>query len=160
MQDNNQKEYCGLSELLSIDKYMPKYNSYIMELCSDLTKNKNKVVDFGAGIGTLSLIYKDLYKKEPICVEIDEKNIKLLEDKGLKVFEKITDIPEHIDLVFSSNVFEHIKDDEGLYDSDADRSNPIGCACVGSQFHQIWFIDNTFLVTPLPVYVCVCRAAP
>ena len=113
MQDNNQKEYSGLSELLSIDKYMPKYNSYIMELCSDLTKNKNKVVDFGAGIGTLSLIYKDLYKKEPICVEIDEKNIKLLEDKGLKVFEKITDIPEHIDLVFSSNVFEHIKDDEG-----------------------------------------------
>ncbi len=111
MQNINKKDYSGLNELLSIEKYMPNYNAYIMQLCSELTKNKSTVVDFGAGIGTLSLIYKNLYNKKPICVEIDKTNIQQLENKGLRVFEKITDIPGFIDFVFSSNVLEHIEDD-------------------------------------------------
>ena len=73
MQDDIHKDYSGLNELLYIEKFMPKYNAYIMELCPNLIKNKNKVVDFGAGIGTLSTIYKNMYKQEPICVEIDKK---------------------------------------------------------------------------------------
>ena len=92
MQNNSNREYNGLKELLSLEEHMPNYNSYIMSLCSELVENKNQVVDFGAGIGTLSMIYREKYKCEPICIEID-------------------DISGSIDFVFSSNVLEHIKDD-------------------------------------------------
>jgi SAM-dependent methyltransferase len=137
MQNNNQKDYDGLSELLSIEKFMPKYNSYIMELCPNLIKSKNKVVDFGAGIGTLSIIYKNMYKKEPICIEIDKKNINLLEKKGLKVFERIADIPGHIDLVFSSNVLEHIDDDIGILEEIRKKLSKKGVLYLYLPAHEI-----------------------
>ena len=59
MQNNSNREYKGLKELLSLEEHMPNYNSYIMSLCSELVENKNQVVDFGAGIGTLSMIYRE-----------------------------------------------------------------------------------------------------
>ena len=113
MQSSSDKEYSGLDELLSLEEHMPNYNSYIMDLCSDLIVNKKRVVDFGAGIGTLSIIYREKYGHEPICIEIDKTNTKLLKKKGLRVFDDISNIPGSIDLVFSSNVLEHIKDDLG-----------------------------------------------
>ena len=47
MQNNSNREYDGLKELLSLEEHMPNYNSYIMSLCSELVENKNQVVDFG-----------------------------------------------------------------------------------------------------------------
>ena len=111
MQSNNDRKYSGLNELLSLEEHMPNYNSYIMGLCSELVANKKRVVDFGAGIGTLSVIYREMYGREPICIEIDKTNKKLLKQKGFQVFEDINNISGSIDLVFSSNVLEHIKDD-------------------------------------------------
>lgn len=111
MQNNSNREYNGLKELLSLEEHMPNYNSYIMSLCSELVENKNQVVDFGAGIGTLSMIYREKYKCEPICIEIDGTNKKILKQKGFQVFDEIDDISGSIDFVFSSNVLEHIEDD-------------------------------------------------
>jgi len=117
MQSSSDKKYSGLNELLSLEEHMPNYNSYIIDLCSELIANKKRVVDFGAGIGTLSIIYKEMYGHKPICIEIDKTNKKILKKKGLQVFDDIKNIPGSIDLVFSSNVLEHIKDDLGALNS-------------------------------------------
>ena len=38
MQNNSNREYNGLKELLSLEEHMPNYNSYIMSLCSELVE--------------------------------------------------------------------------------------------------------------------------
>ena len=70
-----------------------------------------EIVDFGACIGTLSLIFRNKYKKDPTCIEIDHVNKEYLEKRNFKFFENIDNLPKSPDLIFSSNVLEHIEDD-------------------------------------------------
>ena len=82
MQDKNITDYTGIQELLNLE-IMENYNISIVK-DSLFFKNKiNKIIDFGAGIGTLSLIFRDKFKKEPICIEIDKTNINYLKKRNL-----------------------------------------------------------------------------
>ena len=66
------------------------------------------VIDFGAGIGTLSLIFRDKFNIQPLCLEIDKANKEYLEKRGFSIVDELDD---KVDLFFSSNVLEHIEDD-------------------------------------------------
>ena len=59
-QNETNSDYSGLDELLNVE-VMKNYNSFIVELAMKHSKNAKRVVDFGAGIGTLSLILKESY---------------------------------------------------------------------------------------------------
>ena len=110
MQDDLNNDYSGVEELLKLE-VMNNYNQSIVQ-DSLYFKNKiNKIIDFGAGIGTLSLIFRDKFKKEPFCIEIDKTNINYLKKRNLKISKKIDDVSFKADLIFSSNVLEHIKND-------------------------------------------------
>ena len=110
MQNKEQSVYSGLKELLILES-LKNYNNTIVYDAIKFTSNALEIVDFGAGIGTLSLIFRNKYKKEPTCIEIDHVNKEYLEKRNFKFFENIDNLPKSPDLIFSSNVLEHIEDD-------------------------------------------------
>jgi len=110
MQDNNSSEYSGIEELVKLE-LMKNYNNAIVEDSLFLRGEINRIIDFGAGIGTLSLIFREKYKKDTLCVEIDKNNINYLKNRNFKCVQNIDDISIKADLIFSSNVLEHVKND-------------------------------------------------
>ena len=103
-------DYSGLEELLNTE-VMKNYNSYIVGMAVKYAKNSKRVVDFGAGIGTLSLILRESLLIEPICIEIDKKNRQYLIKRRFSLCDELSNCGGEVDLIFSSNVLEHIEDD-------------------------------------------------
>lgn len=71
-QNSKNTDFSGIEELHNLE-LMKNYNSYIVKLAMKYAKKKMKVVDFGAGIGTLSSILRESYSIDPLCIEIDKK---------------------------------------------------------------------------------------
>jgi SAM-dependent methyltransferase len=109
-QNSQNTDFSGLEELHNIE-LMKNYNSYIVKLAMKYANKTKRVVDFGAGIGTLSSILRDSYSIDPICIEIDKKNKDLLNKRGFSLCGELSSINGGVDLIFSSNVLEHIEDD-------------------------------------------------
>jgi len=104
-------DYSGLEELKNTE-IMINYNSFIvMEAVKSVGKIKS-LIDFGAGIGTLSKIFREQFFLEALCVEVDEKNKEFLEKRKFKNYDSLTAVPDLADFIFSSNVLEHIEDDK------------------------------------------------
>ncbi|HEY7663285.1 MAG TPA: class I SAM-dependent methyltransferase [Xanthobacteraceae bacterium] len=104
--------YSGHEELEQL-LLMPGYNRHIADLCLAAISPGQTLVDFGAGTGTISALVRERAKAAKIwCAEIDAANIAALEKQG---FDVITDIaklqPDTVDVIYSSNVLEHIEDD-------------------------------------------------
>ena len=110
MQNKNNFIYTGLEELKSLE-YMQNYNSSIVDDSIKYSREINSIIDFGAGIGTMSILFRKKININPLCIEIDEKNIQELKKRRLNYSKSLSKISEPVDLVFSSNVLEHIKDD-------------------------------------------------
>ena len=126
MQNESILKYTGLVELQNAENCLNNYNNYIVEQCVRQVEKPNSCIDFGAGIGTLSEILKIKFGVSPICIEIDEENIKYLDDRNLQNFKDIDDVKGGIDLVFSSNVLEHIKNDVSVLQSIKNKLNSNG----------------------------------
>jgi len=108
-QTNENTEYNGLDELLNTE-VMKNYNSFIVSMAMKYAPEAKIAVDFGAGIGTMSQIFKVKFFIKPICIEIDNTNKGYLKKRGFKTYDSFPSDAK-FDLVFSSNVLEHIKDD-------------------------------------------------
>jgi hypothetical protein len=94
-------------ELISIEKNLLNYNLHIVQKISKYLKPGEKNLDFGAGIGILAKLFNRKFNIE--CLEIDESNRKkILKNKS---YAKLSDTQEKYDVIYSSNVLEHIEDD-------------------------------------------------
>jgi len=103
--------YWGLVELEKLELNLNHYNHYIVTQFINHATSKNRVLDFGAGIGTLSNIWKKLEGTSSItCLEPDERQVKIILERGLSGFTSISEDSE-FDYIFTSNVLEHIDDD-------------------------------------------------
>lgn len=111
MQTSLQSDYSGLEELILFEECMPLYNNSIVNLIFKETQDSLTVLDFGAGIGTLSDLYEKKSSIKPLCIEIDSTNIEFLTNRGFKSYKHIDEVSKKLDSVFSSNVLEHIEDD-------------------------------------------------
>tara|TARA_B100001059_G_C17807889_1_gene570340 strand:- start:72 stop:764 length:693 start_codon:yes stop_codon:yes gene_type:complete len=105
-----EKKYTGLNELLNTE-VMKNYNSFIVRLCVKNVGKAENFLDFGSGIGTLSKILKNEFKINPLCVEKDNTNSKYLKERNLRYMKDLDLCPKELDVIFSSNVLEHIEDD-------------------------------------------------
>ncbi len=110
-QSEYQSNYAGVDELRSNECYLVNYNRDIVEMLSSCSAQDDRVLEFGAGLGTLALIWKYLKKTQPDCVEIDPDLRNIIREKGLNCFDDLSQINEKYDFVYSSNVLEHIPDD-------------------------------------------------
>lgn len=115
-QDSSNNNYNGQCELESSQENLKRYNKEITKLIlrnySKEPRN-NVVIDFGAGNGQLASLVSKEGACTPICVEIDSVLSHELEKKGFLTFSSLknTRIPK-ADFIYSSNVLEHIEDDE------------------------------------------------
>lgn len=125
MKNKNTLTYTGLQELLILEA-LKNYNNSIVYDALNYLPNAKTIIDFGAGIGTLSLILRNKYKKEPICIEIDQTNIEYLYKRNFAVFQNIEDLSQTVDLIISSNVLEHIEDDYKILTSLRNKLNDDG----------------------------------
>ena len=125
MQNNDNKDYSGLEELL-LAETMEKYNNFIVSTAIQNANETNQVVDFGAGIGTLSMIFRERYQVNPLCVEIDELNKEYLAKRNFSFFDSLESISNNSDFIFSSNVLEHIEDDLSILKSMKNNLNQSG----------------------------------
>jgi hypothetical protein len=108
-------EYTGLAELEKLELNLKNYNSYILhQFIKHSNQNNKRVLDFGAGIGTLSRIWSHSQKNSSIdCLEPDKNQIRIIIERGLKGITHINQIDIY-DYVFTSNVLEHIEHDRSV----------------------------------------------
>ena len=115
MQNSKNFKYSGVSEKFNME-VMKNYNNHIFDIGLNYFKKEKRCIDFGAGIGTLSLIFREKFSINPVCVEIDKENIEYLKKRKFKFFKNLKNAPSQNDLIFSSNVLEHIEDDQSTLD--------------------------------------------
>jgi 2-polyprenyl-3-methyl-5-hydroxy-6-metoxy-1,4-benzoquinol methylase len=107
---NKSDAYEG-AHVLELLEDAKNYNTYLVNLLEASSKPGDRVLDFGAGIGTFAKILSD-NGRDVICVEPDELQNAVLQDKGLSAHKDLAEIPENqLDLIYSLNVLEHIEDD-------------------------------------------------
>lgn len=95
-----------------ISPSLKNYNRHIASLILNTLRNKRKILDFGAGCGSLAKIIKASTKCSITCVEIDEKLKLILKKNGFVVHHNLEELKDQYDLIYSSNVLEHIYNDK------------------------------------------------
>jgi len=113
LQNERNPTYSGTEELIAIEQGLKKYSKYIVHQIAKAGKGKLniKVLEFGAGRGQLAELFKDYFDIKPICIEIDPSCISILKNKGFKVFTSTKLVRTQFDLIYTSNVLEHIEND-------------------------------------------------
>jgi len=123
-------EYSGTEDLVRLE-VMEAYNRFIVELVAKATRktgvNPKRVLDFGAGIGTLSIQFERATGMKPIAFEIDEKQAEIIRQRGYETFTHWEDVPNNLDCIFASNVLEHIREDRAIVTDLRNRLRPGGC---------------------------------
>jgi SAM-dependent methyltransferase len=109
--------FTGTDELRSAD-VMHNYNRGITSVFKRgwvRASRGDRVLDFGAGMGSITEEFFVQTGVRPIALEIDKTLADLVRARGYAVIDTLADVsPGTLDLVFSSNVLEHIKDDVAL----------------------------------------------
>lgn len=111
-QSDSHTKYAGSDELWAGERYLVNYNQ---DLIAKLTKNKEHlkdVLEFGAGIGTLATLWEQATGIKPECLEIDPKQRSIIEERGFHCYDSLNSIVKKYDLIYTSNVLEHIEDDQ------------------------------------------------
>jgi SAM-dependent methyltransferase len=115
VQTDSQPLYSGNEMLLKAEAYLANYNAWIVDafvshIERPLQPDAN-VLDFGAGIGTLSHLFEKKTLIRPVGVEIDDAQRRIYASRGFTAFTTIAEVQSKFDLIFTSNVLEHIEDD-------------------------------------------------
>jgi ubiquinone/menaquinone biosynthesis C-methylase UbiE len=110
-------DYSGAAELRIVEDGAPRYNKFLVQTFASKFQvhgilKKEPILDFGAGIGTLSLIMRDSFGFQVHCLEVDESQRSVLKERKFHVFNSLQDLNLSYQAIYSSNVLEHIEDDE------------------------------------------------
>ena len=100
--------YTGLDNL-DVMKIAKRYNKFLANEILKYDTGANKILDFGAGIGTFSSAFNN---QNLILVEPDKALRNSLEKDGYQAYPDLSKIDnDSLDFIYSLNVLEHIKDD-------------------------------------------------
>lgn len=103
-------EYSGTDNLEVMAEAI-NYNKFLLTLIFSYAKRGDRIVDFGAGIGTFAReLVQNGYRVH--CVEPDDKQAQMIAAAGLSVSASLEEVEdESVDYLYSLNVLEHIEDD-------------------------------------------------
>ena len=106
-------KYCG-GDNLQVMEYAANYNRQLFLLAKRWASKNDRILDFGAGIGTFSEMFqKEFFGVE--CLEPDESQAKIIKEKGLVAYCSSESIAgKGLDYIYSLNVLEHIEDDASI----------------------------------------------
>ena len=112
VQTEENTNYAGAAELWANEANLPRYNLDIVRKLSRLASSNARVLEFGAGIGSLAQIWAKQKGIKPICLEIDSNLKNIIQKRGFECHSSLENIEGQFDLIYSSNVLEHIEDDQ------------------------------------------------
>ncbi len=70
------------------------------------------ILDFGAGIGSLAIEWVAQNGLIPDCIEIDPTQAQIIKDRGFACFSDVNKLQKKYEAIYTSNVLEHIENDE------------------------------------------------
>jgi 2-polyprenyl-3-methyl-5-hydroxy-6-metoxy-1,4-benzoquinol methylase len=111
-QSSDNLDYSGTKELLIDEQYLNNYkNSIVIKILKHF-KSTDKVLEYGAGVGTLARNWELKTGIKPDCIEIDSTLRSMLINRGFKCYDKPESVMKFYDGIYTSNVLEHIENDE------------------------------------------------
>lgn len=115
-QNQDNREYSGIPELLDHETSLVKYSTHVVDLINNSIGSNadTRILEFGAGTGFLLEIFADKFGRSPEACEIDLNLVKVIEKKGFKCFHDLSAINEKYQVIYTSNVLEHIEDDVSI----------------------------------------------
>jgi SAM-dependent methyltransferase len=117
--------YQGVDNLDVMERAV-RYNRFLVDCILRAATPARTAVDFGAGTGTLSVPARDR-GLTVTCVESDPRLREILEGLGFEVRSDLRDLPDSSqEFIYSSNVLEHIEDDEGILSAMYSKVRPGG----------------------------------
>jgi len=106
---------------LEIMQLAENYNAFLAELVGGATAGTEKILDFGAGIGTFAVKMRNA-GFHVACVEPDLEQLGRIEQLGFRAYASIDDVQQgSVDFIYSLNVLEHIENDQGALKNLADK---------------------------------------
>jgi len=97
-------EYSGSKELLIDEKFLNNYKNSIVIKILKYLRNTDKVLEFGAGVGTLAQNWEIKTGVKPECLEIDDSLRNILINRGFKCYDKPGSITKTYSGIYTSNV--------------------------------------------------------
>jgi SAM-dependent methyltransferase len=117
--------YTGIP-MLEVLAQAENYNGYLAALIKEQMRPNDRVVDFGAGLGTFAALLKQT-GADVTCVEPDARLKARLEQAGFCTTATADEIPDQsVDYIYTLNVLEHIEDDRGVARTLARKLKPGG----------------------------------
>jgi len=124
------------------EKTLGNYNEWMVKtVLKNLNGEKRplRVLDYGAGIGTLSLVFERMTGIKPEGIEIDPKQRAVMEGRGFRTYSSLEEVEGKFDLVFTFNVLEHIEDDTQALMNIKKKLNPDAILAIYvPAFQHIW----------------------
>lgn len=97
---------------LEVMRLATNYNAFLAEEIVQYCRAEDRVLDFGAGLGTFADLLRQTGRSVE-CLEEDPTLYEHLQEDGFTVHRQVTELgAESIDFIFALNVLEHISDDE------------------------------------------------
>lgn len=130
-------KYNGTDNLEIMDCAV-NYNSYLVNSIKHYLPCPSRVLDFGAGIGTFASKIESLNFKVD-CFEPDNAQLNRIINPNIN-YSNVSDIPNNsYDMIYSLNVFEHIKDDFQSIQVVASKLKPSGIFLIYVPAFQLLF---------------------
>jgi SAM-dependent methyltransferase len=108
----NEAPYAG-TDNLEVMKEAVNYNRFLLDLIKTHARPGERIVDFGAGVGTFAVAMQ-ANGYAVACIELDAAQREILAAHGLQVHATLGEIRDaSVDFVYTFNVLEHIEDDVG-----------------------------------------------
>lgn len=131
-------EYAGTENLEVMDDAV-NYNAYLSRMVRACALPTDRILDFGAGIGTFSIpLINEGF--DVSCVEVDPGQLRRITDNGIVGFSDLRTVPdESYDYIFTLNVLEHIEDDDAALLDLAAKLKPGGRLLIYVPAFQVLF---------------------
>ena len=117
-QSPTNSEYPDHDSMFDTEEGLKGYNTHLVSMIyKALTQHgttpieMSAIAEFGAGHGTLVRIFLEKYNLKPECIEIDPRFIQELKNSGFTTFTSLKEAAKQYQLIYTSNVIEHIEND-------------------------------------------------
>ena len=140
-QNSTNNKFSATAELKAGEKSLTNYNRHLIKKLTKLNKSSTNVLEFGAGLGTLAALWELETGIQPHCLEIDPNLQSIIERRGFHCYESLDSVKKKFDLIYSSNVLEHIEDDQLALKQINSKLNEDGALIIYVPAFQILYSD-------------------